>query len=372
MLAQSWKDKWLAWRNGTVSSPAFQRWAASFWLTKPIAHKNAQDVFDLVAGFVYSQTLVACVELKLLEFLAKGPLTTAELAKLIDLPEPAAVRLLGAAQSLSIVEEAGPARYALGMKGAAILGNGGLRDMIAHHALLYQDLADPVALLRSGGGQGALAKFWPYAAYEKPDQADSDAVASYSTLMAATQPMVADDILHAYPLTAHSRLLDIGGGEGAFAMAAAAQFSQLKVGVFDLPAVAARALQRFEAAGLGHRSMAIGGDFRVDSPPLGSDVISLVRILHDHDDETVLTLLRAIRAIMTPQHVLMVAEPMSGAPKLDPMAEAYFGFYLLAMGRGRARRPDEIAAMLASAGFSRVRSIPTRTPMLVRVMIAQT
>lgn len=370
MLPRAWADRFVAWRNGLVSKPGFQRWAAGFFLTRPIAHKSADSLFNLVAGFVYSQVLVACVQLKLPQMLAAGPKTVGELAAAMDLPFASASRLLAAAASLNIVEDAGLDRYALGMQGAALLGNGGLADMILHHALLYADMADPVKLLREGGGKGQLAAFWPYAAYDNPGSADTGAISPYSALMASTQPMVAADILHAYPLNKHRKLMDVGGGEGAFASAAAASAPDLTVSVFDLPAVAARATERFAQAGLAHRSQAFGGDFLGGALPAGADIISLVRILHDHDDQAVMKILRGIHAVLPKNGVLMIAEPMSGAPGRDPMAEAYFGFYLLAMGRGRARRPAEIAQMVRAAGFSATRMAPTRTPMLVRVMIA--
>lgn len=370
MFPRAWQDRFVAWRNNLVSKPGFQRWAAGFVLTRPIAHKSADSLFNLVAGFVYSQVLVACVKLGLLDILALGPRDTASLAEAMDLPLASAARLLAAAQSLDIVENAGLDRYALGMQGAALRGNGGLTDMILHHALLYADMADPVAMLRDGGGKGQLAAFWPYAAYDDPGDADKNAVSPYSALMAATQPMVAADILRAYPLVRHKKLLDVGGGEGAFAIAAAANARDLSVSVFDLPAVAKAAEGRFEQAGLANRSQAFGGDFLKDDLPSGADVISLVRILHDHDDQTVMKLLQKTHAILPPHGALMIGEPMSGAPARDPMAEAYFGFYLLAMGRGRARRPSEISAMAREAGFRATKMMPTRTPMLVRVMIA--
>lgn len=371
MFPRAWQDRFVAWRNNLVSKPGFQRWAAGFFLTQPIAHKSAGSLFNLVAGFVYSQVLVACIQLKLLDLLAIGPQETTSLAKAMDLPPASAARLLAAAQSLDIVENAGPNRYALGMQGAALRGNGGLADMITHHALLYADMADPVKLLREGGGNGQLAAFWPYAAYDDPGGADMGAVSPYSKLMAATQPMVAADILHAYPMGRHAMLMDVGGGEGAFAIAAASSAPQLNVSVFDLPAVVARAQDRFEQAGLSGRSSVFGGDFLQDSLPKGADVVSLVRILHDHDDQAVMTILRAVRAILPPKSVLMIGEPMSGAPARDPMAEAYFGFYLLAMGRGRARTPAEIGKMVLAAGFRTAKMMPTRTPMLVRVMVAR-
>jgi demethylspheroidene O-methyltransferase len=285
MFPQAWQDRFVAWRNGLVSKPGFQRWAAGFFLTRPIAHKSADNLFNLVAGFVYSQVLVACVQLKLPNLLVDGPKTIMELAVTMDLPLASVSRLLAAAASLNIVEKAGADRYALGMQGAALLGNGGLSDMILHHALLYADMADPVALLREGGGNGQLSAFWPYAAYDNPSSADTNSISPYSALMASTQPMVASDILHAYPLTRHRRLMDVGGGEGAFATAAALSAPALNVSVFDLPAVAKRATERFAREGLSGRSQAFGGDFLQGSLPNGADIVSLVRILHDHDDQ---------------------------------------------------------------------------------------
>jgi demethylspheroidene O-methyltransferase len=61
---------------------------------------------------------------------------------------------------------------------------------------------------------------------------------------------------------------------------------------------------------------------------------------------------------------------MAATPGAEPMADAYFGFYLWAMGSGRARRPDELKTMLAEAGFSHVREVRTARPLLVRLLVA--
>ena len=68
---------------------------------------------------------------------------------------------------------------------------------------------------------------------------------------------------------------------------------------------------------------------------------------------------------------VLIAEPMAGTAGAEPMGGAYFGFYLLAMGRGRPRRPDELAAMLTAAGFAAPKLLPTDTPLLTRVMQAE-
>ena len=43
------------------------------------------------------------------------------------------------------------------------MGNPGVVAMIEHHAMLYGDLKDPIALLRGDVGAGQLAAYWPYA-----------------------------------------------------------------------------------------------------------------------------------------------------------------------------------------------------------------
>ncbi len=47
--------------------------------------------------------------------------------------------------------------------------------------------------------------------------------------MGASQALVARDILDAYPLKPHAHLLDVGGGEGAFAVEAARSAPALRV-----------------------------------------------------------------------------------------------------------------------------------------------
>jgi demethylspheroidene O-methyltransferase len=142
----------------------------------------------------------------------------------------------------------------------------------------------------------------------------------------------------------------------------------LQLRVFDLPAVAAEAQRRFDATELGARARAVGGDFLQDELPSGADVVSLVRVLHDHDDERVLTLLRAIRRVLPDDGVLLIAEPLAETPGAETVGGAYFGFYLLAMGRGQARTVAQLARLLAAAGFGAPQRLATHIPLQTSVL----
>jgi geranylgeranyl diphosphate synthase type II len=77
---RSMLESFRGWRDRTISSAKFQSWAAAFPLTRPFARRHARAVFDLAAGFIYSQVLLACVQLDLLRILAEGPQGVAALA----------------------------------------------------------------------------------------------------------------------------------------------------------------------------------------------------------------------------------------------------------------------------------------------------
>ncbi|TXM88724.1 hypothetical protein FV219_24135, partial [Methylobacterium sp. WL122] len=201
------RERFRAFRIARVASPAFQRWAAGFPLTRRIAQRNTRALFDLCAGFTYSQVLFACVRLDLFHTLRPGPLPTAVLAERFRLAPERAERLLKAAASLDLIARLPDGRWALADLGAALIGNPSVAAMIEHHAMLYADLADPVALLRGETGPTRLSGYWPYAMAAEPDAAEADAVAGYSRLMAASQALIAEDVLDAYSLASHACLM---------------------------------------------------------------------------------------------------------------------------------------------------------------------
>ncbi len=358
-------DRWFAFRNRMLRSPRFQRWAAAFWLTRPIARRRASALFDLCAGFVYAQVLYACVRLRVFDAIADEPRSVSDLAHSMDLSLDATRRLLDAAVSIRLVERRGVDHYGLGVHGASLLGNPSVARMIEHHEMLYRDLTDPVALLRGEVAETATSSFWRY----DRDTSDDD-VAGYSRLMASSQELIAADILEAYAFEGHRRLLDIGGGEGAFVGAVARAAPDLELALFDLPSVAARARVRLAERGLGTRVEAHGGDVFTDPLPHGADLVSLVRVVHDHDDDDALAILGAARRALSAGGTLLVAEPMSSTPGAEAMGDAYFGMYLLAMGRGRPRTARHLEDLCRRAGFRAMREVPTRRPMLARMLVA--
>jgi demethylspheroidene O-methyltransferase len=357
-----------------LASPAFHRWAGRLPLVRIVARRRSRAVFDLCAGFVYSQVLSACVRLDLFERLAGGAVRLETLAAELALPPARLRRLVDAAVPLSLLRWRRGDRVALGALGAPLVGNRALATLVEHHALFYDDLRDPVALLRGDSHRGAtaLAAYWPYAGAATASHTLRAArVAHYSATMAATLPPLAEEVLDAYDFARHARLLDVGGGEGVFCTAAAARHAALACDVYDLPAVAERATRRFDADRIADRARAHGGNFLTDDLPRGADVVTLIRVLLDHPDDTARGLLRRIRAALPAGGRLVIAEAFAGAGGPERVGATYFGLYLMAMGGGRARRAAEYRAMLKDAGFRRSWELDTRYPVQTGLLVAE-
>lgn len=337
------------WLLRLAASRRFQAFAARVPGLRRIARAEGEALFDIVAGFVNAQLLMALVELRVLHLLQEGPITAQSMGGLCAVPPDRMQVLLQAGAGLGLLRRHKDGRFGLSLRGASVLGVPGLQAMVLHHRALYADLADPVSFLR-GGQQTRLAQFWPYV-FGASGAVDPAVTQTYSTLMAESQVLVAEDTLRMVDLSGVKRLLDVGGGTGAFLAAVGAAYPRLHLSLLDLPVVLAGAGQRLAAEGLAQRVTLHPGSFRDTALPVGADAISLVRVLYDHDDSTVQHLLRAAYLALPQGGRLIISEPMSGGVKPSRTTDVYFAVYTLAMQTGRTRSAAEITALLTEAGF---------------------
>jgi demethylspheroidene O-methyltransferase len=380
----AWHDRWRHWLQRLYASETLYRWSLSNPLTRRITRQRTRQLFDLMAGFVHSQVLLACVRLNLFEVLRETPASLATLAQRTGVPAPELQRLLLSAVSLGLLEHRSEGRLGLGPLGVPLTTHPGIAQMVEHNQLLYQDLRDPLAFLRHGhqdasarhAQPGDMARYWPYAhgglaAVQAPGM-DAQ-VARYSALMADSQGFVVHEILSSYFFDEHRCVLDVGAGQGRFISALARHAPHLRLQMFDLPPVLEQARPRLVQAGLGDRVHLHPGSFLDDPLPTGADLVTLVRVAHDHPDAVVRLILQKAFAALPPGGVMLVAEPMAQATDAPAQhqADAYYHFYLMAMGAGRLRSTHEIGALLREAGFVAVEQVPNAMPIHGQLVIGR-
>ena len=206
-------DWFFSWTSKLVSDPKFHTFAKKIPLLKKLVASDGRQIYDLVSGFVYSQVLLAMVELKLFEYLLPGKKSISELSDFCEIESEKILLLCNAATAIGLLRRKGSSSYALTRLGAAIEGVAGLKDMIAHHKIFYSDLRDPVELLR-GNFETELKDFWSYVG--SGNKITDGQAATYSSLMGSSQHIVAEETLNLVQLKKFKHLVDIGGGNGTF------------------------------------------------------------------------------------------------------------------------------------------------------------
>jgi demethylspheroidene O-methyltransferase len=373
----SFKDAWQTRLERWYAHPGLYRWSLRNPLTRWLTRRRTRKLFDLMAGFVHSQVLLGCVRLDLFRALHQAPANLTDLARRTGLAPAVLQRLLLSAVALGLLEHRSQGRFGLGPLGVPLAQHEGISQMIEHNHLLYQDMQDPLQFLHNAWS-GGMAEYWPYA-HEKPavvtPASEVDKFTRYSQLMAASQGFVVQEILSSYFFDEHRCVLDVGAGKGRFVSELAAHAPHLQFKIFDLPPVLALAREGLQAKGLTERVSLHPGSFLDDPLPEGADLITLVRVAHDHPDAVVRQILQKAHAALPVGGVLLLAEPMAQpdeeAGQPDASADAYFHFYLLAMGAGRLRTPQELQNMMQEAGFTHVEQVPNAMPIHARILLGR-
>lgn len=156
-----------------------------------------------------------------------------------------------------------------------------------------------------------------------------------------------------------TRLLDVGGGSGCFAVAIAQHLPSIRCTVMELPAVCDVAGGYIADGGVADRVDTIAVDMFRDAWPRGYDGMFFSNIFHDWDDATGRFLARrAYEALPSGGriflHEMLLAEDGSG-----PVTTASFSVWMLLGTKGRQYTFGELRQMLASAGFDDIETRPT-------------
>jgi demethylspheroidene O-methyltransferase len=154
-----------------------------------------------------------------------------------------------------------------------------------------------------------------------------------------------------------------------FATAALRATSGLRATVLDLPHVVDVAKGQI-AEDVSDRLSFLAGSFRDEALPRGFDAISLIRVLYDHQDDTVRDLLSKVHAALPPRGRILISEPMSGGTAPNRPGDVYFAVYTMAMQTGRVRSQDRIADLCLDAGFETVKKVASPRPFVTSCVTA--
>ncbi|MEU8301909.1 methyltransferase [Micromonospora sp. NPDC048909] len=321
-------------------------------------------LMSLVAGVWGFKTLAVGVELGLFTRLANGrTLTVAEASAEFGLPERPADLLLAASASLGLLEKAGDG-YRNSELAEQFLVEG--RPYYFGAQVRYSDLRTylPWHRIAEALRTDRPLTWDPQRQQSMFDTTDPGMLAEFWDAMYSTSSFTARALADAYDFGAHRRLLDVGGGAGAFPVEFCRRLPDLAATVLDLPHVCVRAEERIAAAGLTGRIGTIAGNFLADAAlPDGHDVILLSMILHDWDEPTNRALLAKCHAALPPGGAVVICELLLNDERTGPPEAALMGMNMLVETEGGKNYSGaEYRAWLTDVGFVDVRTVPFDAP----------
>lgn len=323
-----------------------------------VASRPSLALRRLVNGYQVTQAIHVAAVLGIADLLAAGPRTSDDLAAATGAHPDALYRLLRALTGVGVFREEEDRHFALTDLGACLRSDapepvGGWAAFVAEP---YQWQAWGALLHSVRTGENAFRHVhgvdsWTFRA-RHPELS-----ASFDRAMSDLSRQVSTAILAAYDFGRFARLVDVGGGSGAFLAAILAKHPALRGVLFDQPHVVAGAAPVLAAAGVAERCAVVGGSF-FDEVPAGGDAYVLKAILHDWEDEPCVQILRTCRRAMAEGTALLVIERELGQPNQAPDAK-FSDLNMLVGPMGRERTPAEYTALLAAAGFRCVGFTPS-------------
>lgn len=301
-----------------------------------------EPIMRLASGFMAAKHLFAASDLGIFEALAESPADLAALAARTGLTPRAARISVDAMVALDLVERDGEvyrngaaaAHYLAGRPGPDLRPFLRFWDQISYPT--WQSLA--VAL-----GSGP-----PQEIFDLDDAKQAITSAGIEAILAGPSralPNVVD-------LASHHRLLDIGGGTGSWAIAAAQQHPHLRATVVDLPVVATLASERVAGAGLDDRIDVVATDVLIDPLPVDHDVFLIANLVHYWSPETNIELLRSTRAAAPSGALLLLADFWTDPTHTQPLHAALMaGEFAVHLKDGDVYSVEEVKPWLAAAGW---------------------
>ncbi|MBS1724726.1 MAG: hypothetical protein JSS66_17430 [Armatimonadetes bacterium] len=311
--------------------------------------------------FRFSRMVYAAAAVGVAAHMKDGPVEATELARLSGTHAPTLRSLLDALTAWGVFERNEQGQYGLtpfshrlvpGSENAAnlamLLGWVGLPATYEAFGGLEHTLRTGEAAIGGSGGAG----FYNYLREHPHDQG------LYEAAMESSSSSFTDCVA-AYDFSGIGLVVDVGGGQGAFALELLAKYPGLRAISYDLSEVVEGADNSSHPA---HARLELCGGDAFRSVPSGGDLYVTSTVLRCFDDEACVRLLKSVRDAM-PSHGKLVAYEMVMPETRDHAALCTADLLARAVYGGRDRTKAEFSDLFATAGLRLTRGISVRDPL---------
>ena len=177
---------------------------------------------------------------------------------------------------------------------------------------------------------------------------------------------IAPYLVRRAPVKNSRRLLDVGGGLGAYSVAFCQRYPGLEATILEHPKIVPLTRRAIRAAGMTQRIRVAGVDIARQALPRGFDIALLSNVLHAHGEDENRSLLLQLHQSLQPQGHLILRDVFMRGRGTAPEWGALFSVLMfLHSPRGQCHDLRDIVKWLRAAGFSRINGPVPSSPLPV-------
>jgi len=312
---------------------------------------TTEPAFDDFRAFMRSRVLLTATELDLFTQLDIQPRSAEALAGSLHLDERATSRLLDCLVTLNLLGKEGNV-YRLTTAGSPFSAN--------HPQSIYPSVLHSVRLWKTWSGLTETVQRGTNPILSPPgvDTFTRDDRTAFIDAMHVAGKKKSVDIAGKYDLQRFKKMMDIGGGSGAYTIAFLQKNPDLRAVYFDLPGVVPIAQVRIREEKLLDRVQFVGGDYLTDPLPSGCDFAFLSAIIHQNNPAQNQKLYQKVFDVLRPGGVLLIRDHVMDSTRTSPLDGALFAINMLVNTYGGDTFTyEEIRSGLEKAGFQSVRQV---------------
>ncbi len=310
-------------------------------------------IMELATAFQRSRPLLTAFELDLFTALASEARTSDEVAAAIGADARATDRLMNALVALELLEkEQGRFRNSPQAEKFLVKGRPDYLGGLGHTNHLWDTWSQLTSVVRAGHPAGL----------GNTDQRDAEWLRPFIAAMHMRARQGAGHVVGMLDLDGVSRVLDVGGGSGAYAMAFVRARRGISAVVFDLPKVVPLTRMYTQQEGLAAEVSTVEGNYLQDPLGEGYDLVFMSAVIHSNSAAEIRLLFGKAARALRPGGQLVVQEFLINEDRSGPLQPALFALNMLVgTPAGDTYTESEVRQWMAEAGFGGIRRLDTPT-----------
>ncbi len=302
---------------------------------------------DIAFAFKKSRVLLSASELNIFETIGYRSLSAKDVAEILNLDLKATDRLLNALVGLDLLEKK-DLLYTNSEESIKhlIKGSADYIGTIDHLADLWESWSSLTNTIKTGKP----------VIYQELTEKSDEWLDSFVNSMHWRANLEAPEIISHLNLKGVKRVLDLGGGKGAFTFHLAKQLPSATISLFDLPQITKFTEDYLSVSGVRDRVNIISGDFMKDDIGKGYDMIYLGNVISFRSIWENVALLQKCYDALNHEGQIIISDMIINDNRTKPLNHTLFSLnMLLNTTSGEVYTETDIWIMLREAWFKDIK-----------------